>query len=118
MVDSHEMQDRRVEIVHVDPVADRIPSELIGGPVHHPAFDTAARDPHGEAVRMVVAAVAVSLGRWGAPELSAPEDPGFIEKPPRLEVLQEPRDREIRRRAVPGVPAPEVRMLIPSVAAE
>ena len=55
VVESEQMQQRRVQIVDVNVVFDRLESEFIRGAVNRAAFDAAAGQPYAEAVRIVVA---------------------------------------------------------------
>src|SRR4051812_49371277 len=57
VVDAHQMQDRRVQVVHVDLVGDGGDAELVGGAVDVAPLDAAAGEPHGEARAVVVAAL-------------------------------------------------------------
>jgi hypothetical protein len=54
---------------------DRVEAELVRGAVSDAAADAAAREPRREAVRMVIAAIALRARR--APELRAPDDDGL-----------------------------------------
>src|SRR5437016_2881989 len=55
VVKAEQMQKRRVQIVNVNFVFDRLESEFIGGAVNRAAFDAAAGQPYTEAVRIVIA---------------------------------------------------------------
>jgi hypothetical protein len=48
MVDTHEMQNRCMEVVNVDAILDRVPPEVVGGAVRHPALNSAAGKEHRE----------------------------------------------------------------------
>ena len=56
----------------VVPILDRVEAELVGRPVGDAAADAAAGQPGAEAIRVMVAAVALRAGR--AAELGAPDD--------------------------------------------
>src|SRR6185437_15824099 len=72
VVDAHQVKDRGVQVMDVDLVLNGVPAEFIGGAMHDAAFHTAAREPHGEPERMMLATVR-SLGRRGAAEFAAPD---------------------------------------------
>src|SRR4030095_15221610 len=72
VVEAHEVQDGRVQVVDVHAVLDRGIAHLVGGAVQGPAFATAAGQPHREAEMVVVAASALSRRRPA--EFTAPED--------------------------------------------
>ena len=54
-VEAEEMEEGRVVIVVIDDVLDGLVAELVGGAVHVAALETPARDPHTEAVGVVIA---------------------------------------------------------------
>ena len=106
VIQSEQMQDRRLQIVDVDRsrrerrlirtdrlamlVGDVI-AVVIGAPVGEAALDAAAGQPDREAARMVVAAVAV-LGQFAlriarAAELAAPDDQGIVEQAAAFQVF-------------------------------
>ena len=73
MVYSHQVENGRVEIVHVDLLVDRMPAEIVRRSIGLTALDSAARQPHGKAEGVVLAAV-LSFGGRGAAELPAPDE--------------------------------------------
>ena len=58
VIKAEQVQNRGVQVVDVDLLLDRPKAEFIGGAMHVPALDAAARQPHGETVMVEVAAVA------------------------------------------------------------
>src|SRR5216684_1342570 len=56
MIDPHQMQDRRVHIVHMYRLLYRFETEVVRGAVDGPAFHAATRHPHRESERVVIAA--------------------------------------------------------------
>ena len=85
MVQSHQVENGRMQVMDVDYVLDSVPAEVVGGAVDHASPYAAAGQPHREAERMVLAAV-LSLGRWCATELTSPQDERFVEQPTGLEI--------------------------------
>ena len=70
VVQSHEMQNRRVQVVAVDFILDGFVAELVGRAVMHAALHAAAGHPDGEAVRVVVSALGslrITCGRTRRP---------------------------------------------------
>ena len=59
VIESHLVQDRRVQVVEVDRVFDDRLTDFVGRAVHRSFFDAAAREPVGETFREVIASVAV-----------------------------------------------------------
>src|SRR4051794_36104132 len=72
VVEAHEVEEGRVQVVDVDLIFDSVPAELIRGAVNLAAPDAPAGQPHGEAKRVMLAAIVV-LGGWGAAEFAAPD---------------------------------------------
>src|SRR5262245_7407243 len=62
----------------------------------HASFHTAASQPIGEGVRIVVAPRAALLNDRQPTEFAAPDDPRAIEEAALLEVGEQPRDGRIR----------------------
>ena len=60
MVDAQAVQDGRLQVRHTDLVLDDIEAHLVGLTDRLAALDPAAGHPHGERLRVVVAALATS----------------------------------------------------------
>src|SRR5262245_30084662 len=58
LVEPQLLQDGGVNVAEVVPVLDGVQADGVGGPDHLAALDAAAREPHGEAEVVVIAAVA------------------------------------------------------------
>ena len=86
MVDAHQVQKRRVQVVNMHFVFDRVPAELVGGAVHHAAADAAAGQPHREAEGVMLAAIVAFRGRR-ATEFATPNDQRVIEQPAGFQVF-------------------------------
>src|SRR5262249_44996650 len=80
LIQSEQIQDRRVKIARMVAFADGLVSDLIGLTDDLASFDAAARHPHCEGGRVVIAALAV-FGDRRAPELGSPNDQGRIQHP-------------------------------------
>src|SRR5689334_10469692 len=92
VIDPEQMQDRRLEIVHVHRILHDIEREVVGLAVAESGLHPAARHPEGEGVGMMIAAPAlgvvdVALEKRGAAEFTAPDDEGVVEQTAPLEVL-------------------------------
>src|SRR5262245_46931229 len=57
VIETEQRQNRRVQVVHVDIVLDGLETEFVRGAIHATAAHTAAGQPHGEAIMIVIAAV-------------------------------------------------------------
>lgn len=78
VIESEQMEDGRVEIMHMNAIVDGFISKIVGGAVSHSAFDAAPGQPHGEAEAVMVSALG-AFGGGGAPEFSAPNDQSILE---------------------------------------
>ena len=92
VVDSHQVQDRGVEVVEVDLVFNSVIAVFVCASVDKPGTDTTSSHPHRESVRVVVAAISV-LGGWCPAEFTAPDHQCLVEEATGLEVGQQSGDR-------------------------
>ena len=110
------VQHRGVDVGHVVAVFDGEEAELIGRPVHDAALDSAAGHPHGEAKRMMVAAVR-ALGPGRAAELGGPHDERFVQQAALLQVLESGRQSAYRPAQIGGVVRLQVAVRVPAAGA-
>src|SRR5215472_11793868 len=54
MVDSQQIQNSGMDIVHVDGLLDGFPPEIVGRSKRHPALDSASSQPHCESMGIVI----------------------------------------------------------------
>jgi len=92
VVEAELMQDGGVQVVDVDFVFHRRESKVVGRSVDGSAFDSAARQPHGETVGVVVSAVA-TLRCGSSAKLAAPDDERFFKQAALFEISEQLRDR-------------------------
>ena len=72
MIEAQQVQHGCVQVVHMDLVAHRCKSEIVGGTVNHATLDASARQPNGKAVVVMIAPIgALACGR--AAEFAAPK---------------------------------------------
>ena len=57
VIEAHQMQNRGMDVMHVDRVLDGTEAEFVGGPMDVAPTYAAARHPHRKAIVVVVAAV-------------------------------------------------------------
>ena len=119
MIVAHQVQDRGVEVGDVERVLDDVVTEVVGLAVDLAAFGAAAGHPHGEAARVVIAAV-VFLGQAALAvdrptELSAPDDQSVIEHTALFEILDEGVAGLIDVLALAGHAACEIAVVVPVV---
>ena len=74
------VQKGGVEVVDMDLVLRGEVTELVGGTVNEAGTYSPSRQPHGEAMRVVVPASSLpaALGHGGAAEFSPPDDEGIV----------------------------------------
>ena len=77
-----------MQVVDRDAIFDGFEAEFVRGAVADAALEAAAGHEHGEAVGVMVAAVA-AFGDRRAAELAAPDDGGFVQQSAALEVADE-----------------------------
>src|SRR5215471_18805340 len=92
MVDSHQMEDRGMQVVNVDGLIDDLEAKVVGGAVNISALDPTAGQPHGKAERVVVAAVlrsalSADLGDGRAAELRAADDKSILQQATPFEIF-------------------------------
>src|SRR5262245_48447971 len=85
VVESHEVQDRGMQIVNVDSVFDGRETEFVGRAVADPALHASTGHPDRETVMVVIAAF-LSFGCRRAAELATPDDERFVEQSALFEI--------------------------------
>ena len=122
VVEAHQVQNRRVKVVHVHAILDRLETELVSSAIDRTTFDAPTGHPHAKTVRVVVAPVRCydgcavgDLNPWRPAELATPDDKGLIEHAALLEVLEQRRDGLVTFGGQLAVVLLEVRMLIPGL---
>ena len=99
MIDSQQVQQRGVHIVHVDLVLNRFMPEFIGRPKGKTRFDTAATQEVSKAFRVVIATIG-PLFEWVTTEFASPPDQSVFQQPALFHISDQPRDRLV---GCPGV---------------
>src|SRR5262249_47255188 len=101
VVESQELEERRMEVVNVDFVDGRLESEIVRGAMDISASASAPGQPHAEVVMVVVSTILLSrvrarsgqfYGRSPA-ELSAPYDKRVFQHSSLFQVLEQGSDR-------------------------
>src|SRR5688572_23594112 len=85
VLDAEAVEDCRLEVVDVDLVFGDVVPEVIGGAVGQTTFDSAAGEPHGEGMGMMVAAneffvLRAILVERSTAEFAAPDNQGVVEQ--------------------------------------
>src|SRR5262249_7635327 len=92
VVQSQQMQNGRMEIMHVHAVLDCVKAQLISLADRYAGLDATARQPHRKSFVVVIApkfaiGIRVALNHWCAAKLSAPYDQRLIKQAASLEVF-------------------------------
>src|SRR3954452_20734543 len=91
MVETKQVQHGGVKIVHMHAILHHVEAKLVAFPESNSGLDAAARHPHSEGVRMMVASVVAALHHGSSPEFSAPHDERILEQTTLLQVLDQSR---------------------------
>ena len=91
VLDPQQVQQGRVQIVDVNRVFDDVEAELVGRPESDPRLDPAARHPHRESLRVVVASEAASergagLDHGRPSEFATPDHKRVLEESALLQI--------------------------------
>src|ERR1043166_5052057 len=88
VVEAHEVEDRRVEVMDVDGVLDRVESVVVGRAEDEAALRAAAREDRRERADLVGSTFARgAVLERRAPELARDHDERLLEHPVRFEIL-------------------------------
>jgi hypothetical protein len=99
--------------VHGHHILDRLVAELIGRPVAKTLLYPGARQPTGEAGRIVVAALGTFLEGWHSAELRAPDDQCIVQQPALLQINEQPGGWLVEHRTVQTVLLEEFLVPVP-----
>ena len=114
------VQKGGVEVVDMDLVLRGEVTELVGGTVNEARSYSPSRQPHGEAMRVVVPASSLpaALGHGGAAEFSPPDDEGIVQQTPLAQVREEGGNALVDGLAADGVFLADGSMGIPALIVE
>ncbi|CAD75560.1 hypothetical protein-transmembrane prediction [Rhodopirellula baltica SH 1] len=115
VVDSKLMQHGRVQIVHVDAIANRVVAVIIGLTVRDAAANTATTQHHRKSLRVVVAAIA-ALNNGRPTKLAAPHNQRLLPEPALFQIRKQSRDWQVRLGGIFLVPVLQIAVLIPHLA--
>jgi len=87
VIESQQVKQGGVEIVHVDFVLDRFVPKLIGGTVGETGLQAIASQPGRKSSCIVIASGAIILSVGRATEFTAEPDDGILQQSPLLQVL-------------------------------
>ena len=121
VIQSHQVQNRRVKIVHAGLVLLCREAELVGGSAHGPSFDTTTREPNAKAVMIVIAselafASTVQLDCRRSAKLASPDDQRLIKESASLEITDKGGDGLIGLLGQLAMVGFDLSMIIPRLA--
>src|SRR5467141_1794160 len=112
-----------MEVMDMHGLVHNLPPEVVSGAIGHSALDASSGQPHGEPMRVMVAAVvrlathetASHFDDGGAAEFGAANNQRLVEEPSGFQVLDEGGKRLIR---IVGVLAMQldIKMMVPGIA--
>ena len=113
VIDPQQMQQRRVEVVHMDWILGDVEPQIVRGTMHVTSTHTGTREPYSEATIVMIATIAATLHHGRAPELASPDDERILQQTTLLEILYERSRPLIGRCAVVPNAAREITVLVP-----
>ena len=116
MIEAEQMQDRGVQVMHMHLVFDHVEAQVVALAKGDSWFDAASGHPHGEGVRVMVAAVVrAALDHRRAAELAAPQHQRVVQQAALLEIPDQRRARLVRILAVLLQAVDQVAVLVPGL---
>ena len=115
VIDAHQMQNRRVQIMDVNLILHRAETKFIRFPVYGAPFDATAGQPHTESEWIMIAPVNPPLRSRSASKLAPPDNQCFIQQSALLEVGQQLSDRLINILAQSFVALIVIAMRVPGL---
>ena len=113
VVEAHQVENGGVQIVDVNASFDGVVAEVVGGAVDVAALDAAARQPHREAVAMMIPAGGPFAHRRAA-KLAAPDHQRVVEQAAGLEVAQKRGDGPVALAGM-GAVVEDVAVIVPGL---
>src|SRR5260221_20361 len=114
VVEPEQVEHRRVKVVNVHAVLNRVIADLIGCAVNESAFHSTAGHPDRVPVRIVIPPIS-ALRYRRATKLTRPDDERVLEQSACLEVLKEPADWFVDFTSILSVEIIELAVLVPLV---
>src|SRR5579862_806209 len=122
VIDAQAIKYGGLDVVNVNRVFDNVIAVVVRLADGDSALDPPARHPHGEAARMVVAAIVgaaeFALAINGAAEFTAPNHQSVIQHAALLQVLYQARTRLVHALALKGNVTGKVIVLVPPAMVE
>jgi len=104
VVDPQQVQDRGMQVVHVDLVFHRLGTKLIGRSIAKPGLDPTACQPGGKATRVVVPPGTIVLGIGCTAKLRSPPDNRVLQQPSLVQVLKQAGNRLVHSKGMFPMP--------------
>ena len=100
MVESHESQDGGVQISYMVAVYRSLMPELIGFTITRSRLYSSTSQPVGKSLRVMIAPPILALRYRLPPELTTPDNQGFLQQSALFQVLKQPGNRLVNLGAV------------------
>ena len=113
MIQSEQMQDRGMEVMHITDVLNRFVAKLVCRTIAEWSFDTGASHPAGKAFGIMVAPAGIFLECGHATEFGAPHDQRIFQQSPLFQIRDQRGCRLIEHRAMHAVLIFQYFMTIP-----
>lgn len=118
VVESQQMQQRRIQVVHMHRVLCHVETEFVGRSIGNARFDTSTREPQTETAVVMVSAVIAPLHHRCPSELSTPNDQRILQQPSLLQIFDQCGTRLIRIECILLHPRGQSTMLVPGLMKE
>src|ERR1041385_2354993 len=117
MINPQAMQDSGVDVADVDRVFHNVVTEIVRFAMHHTALNAAARHPHRETTRMVVAPIIIfgksALAIHGSAKFAAPDNQRFIQHAAAFEVFDKSHAGVVHIAALQGQIPGQIAVMVP-----
>ena len=118
MVDPQAMQNRRIQIMHMDGIASDVVTVVVRLTVRHSTANSPTRHPDRETAWMVIAAIVggaeISLAIDGPSELTTPDNQRVFEQTSLFQVADQCRTRLIDVAGLVRQLSRQIRVLVPT----
>src|SRR5215510_8643160 len=85
MIEAEQFEERRVQVVYMNSISNRVESEFVGLADCHAGFDSPTGEPDRKGLVVMIAAeaairIGIAFHHRGAAEFAAPNDQGVVEQ--------------------------------------
>lgn len=113
VVESEQMEECGMQIVHMDFILYGMVAEFVGFAKGEAGFYPSSSEEQGETIGIVIASGSIFLGIWSPAEFAAPPDQSILQESALFEILEQTCDGLVGVESMKSM-FREVRMLIPA----